>query len=348
MRGVLTAKISKGGKQGGRREDVVAAVCHCIASLAASLGSYLETDLSMAPTKAGEGPSLVDLLLEQPLSRPLLAALQAIAGNVPSLAGGIRRRALDIIAVILSDRPYRHPGAPPLAPDDLPKVAAEPMPAKAPQRRMSTKPGEDTGAAAQESRLPDVLLALQALQSMGFSCHLLTNFAADSIVPLLKSEDSAIRQAAAVACAHVVVPVPLPGRPPPSTADLVDPAAVAEVLSAVLDAAICDRKTAVRRAILHSLSEHLDPYLAKMSLMQRLCACMHDSDFEVCQMAVATLCRLTKRNPAYALPSMRRYLVSLLAGLDFQSLVTSEVPCRRTRSLPASSIRTHMDTLSAR
>lgn len=202
--------------------------------------------------------------------------------------------------------------------------ASEP-PAATRGRRVSIKPGDDHAASAAESRVANELLALQALKRMDFSSHLLTQFAADCIVPLLKSEDSEVREAAAVACAQVVVPLPRAGQPPSSASDLVDPSAVAEVLSELLDTAICDRKRGIRRMVLQSLSPQLDPFLAKMSLMQRLCACMHDSDFRVCQLAVSTLCRLAHRNPAYALPSLRRYLVSLLSGLDFLSLESSEV-----------------------
>lgn len=90
MRGILTTKKDKGSK-GAKRDDVITAVCSCVSDLAKSLGPHIETDLSMAPTKAGKGPSFVDLLFAQPLSQPLLDALQSIAEHVPNLARSIRR-----------------------------------------------------------------------------------------------------------------------------------------------------------------------------------------------------------------------------------------------------------------
>ena len=108
----------------------------------------------------------------------------------------------------------------------------------------------------------------------------------------------------------------------------VDNAMVIRTLNHVLTVAISDPVDAIRWEILSSLPERLDPYLANVrrlpphchaltvpaqnDLLRQLLALPFAESFEIRELAVSLIGRLSIRNPAYINPTLRSLLIQIL------------------------------------
>lgn len=91
---------------------------------------------------------------------------------------------------------------------------------------------------------------------------------------------------------------------------------VADVLNKLLLVGITDSDPDIRYCVLMSLDERFDPHLAQAENLSALFVALNDEVFEIRELAICTIGRLSSMNPAYVLPSLRKLLTQILTELQ--------------------------------
>ena len=92
---------------------------------------------------------------------------------------------------------------------------------------------------------------------------------------------------------------------------------MSDILDKLLIIGISDRDDTIRRAVLASLDTKFDQLLAQPENLSSLFLVLNDEVFEVRELAITVIGRLTVRNPAFVMPSLRKTLIQLLGDLQF-------------------------------
>lgn len=91
-------------------------------------------------------------------------------------------------------------------------------------------------------------------------------------------------------------------------------------LSQLLTVGITDVDANVRLRVLRSLDETFDNQLAQPSALSALLITLHDEIFEIRELAILTIGRLSAKNPAFVMPSLRKTLVQLLTEIQHSGM----------------------------
>jgi len=67
----------------------------------------------------------------------------------------------------------------------------------------------------------------------------------------------------------------------------------------------------IRYCVLLSLDERFDPHLAQAENLSALFVALNDEVFEIRELAICTVGRLSSMNPAYVMPSLRKTLIQV-------------------------------------
>jgi phosphatidylinositol kinase/protein kinase (PI-3 family) len=92
-----------------------------------------------------------------------------------------------------------------------------------------------------------------------------------------------------------------------------------ETLSHVLTLAVADRDAKVRKTAIAALRPQFDRDLAQAEMLRSLFVALNDEIFEIREMGIVVVGRLTGRNPAYVMPLLRKTLVQLLTELEYSN-----------------------------
>ena len=76
----------------------------------------------------------------------------------------------------------------------------------------------------------------------------------------------------------------------------------------------------VRYWVLESLDSSFDQHLAQAENISALLVAMNDEIFEIRELAVSTIGRLSTLNPAYVMPSLRKTLIQFLTELEHSGM----------------------------
>ncbi|KMQ92782.1 serine threonine-protein kinase mtor [Lasius niger] len=95
---------------------------------------------------------------------------------------------------------------------------------------------------------------------------------------------------------------------------------VSTVLGKLLVVGITDTDPDVRLWVLASLDDSFDVQLAQAENLSALFIAMNDEMFEIRELAVRTVGRLSTLNPAYVMPSLRKTLVQFLTELEHSGM----------------------------
>lgn len=95
---------------------------------------------------------------------------------------------------------------------------------------------------------------------------------------------------------------------------------VAHVLERLLVVGIADVDASVRLCVLRSLDECFDDHLAQTEALSALLIALNDEVFEIREVAIVTIGRLSAINPAYVMPCLRKTLVQLLGELEHSGM----------------------------
>ena len=72
--------------------------------------------------------------------------------------------------------------------------------------------------------------------------------------------------------------------------------------------------------MLSSLDDRFDYQLAHAENIRSLFIALNDETYEIREISMAILGRLTRYNPAYILPSLRKILIQSLTELEYSSV----------------------------
>lgn len=76
----------------------------------------------------------------------------------------------------------------------------------------------------------------------------------------------------------------------------------------------------VRLRVLRSLDETFDAELAQPESLSALFITLNDEIFEIRELAIVTIGRLSAMNPAYVMPKLRKTLIQLLTELEHSGM----------------------------
>lgn len=265
--------------------QVDATVFTCISMLARAMGPSIQQDIK----------ELLEPMLSVGLSPALTAVLYDLSRHIPQLKKDIQDGLLKMLSLVLMHKPLRHPGMP----KGLAQQLSSPSLTNIPEV-------SDVGS---------ITLALRTLGTFEFEGHSLTQFVRHCADHFLNSEHKEIRMEAARTCSRLLTPSIqlLSGHGHVShTAVQV----VADVLSKLLVVGITDPDPDIRYCVLASLDERFDTHLAQAENLQALFVALNDEVFEIRELAICTIGRLSSMNPAFVMPFLRKMLIQILTELE--------------------------------
>ncbi|XP_045913264.1 serine/threonine-protein kinase mTOR isoform X2 [Micropterus dolomieu] len=264
--------------------QVDATVFTCISMLSRAMGPSIQPDIK----------ELLEPMLAVGLSPALTAVLYDLSRQIPQLKKDIQDGLLKMLSLVLMHKPLRHPGMP----KGLAYQLASPSLTNIPE-------ASDVGS---------ITLALRTLGSFEFEGHSLTQFVRHCADHFLNSEHKEIRMEAARTCSRLLTPSIhlISGHVVSQTAVQV----VADVLSKLLVVGITDPDPDIRYCVLASLDERFDAHLAQAENLQALFVALNDEVFEIRELAICTIGRLSSMNPAFVMPFLRKMLIQILTELE--------------------------------
>ncbi|KAM4652055.1 serine/threonine-protein kinase mTOR [Discoglossus pictus] len=265
--------------------QVDATVFTCISMLARAMGPSIQQDVK----------ELLEPMLSVGLSPALTAVLYDLSRHIPQLKKDIQDGLLKMLSLVLMHKPLRHPGMP----KGLAHQLSSPSLTNIPE-------ASDVGS---------ITLALRTLGTFEFEGHSLTQFVRHCADHFLNSEHKEIRMEAARTCSRLLTPSIqlLSGHGHVSQTAV---QVVADVLSKLLVVGITDPDPDIRYCVLASLDERFDTHLAQAENLQALFVALNDEVFEIRELAICTIGRLSSMNPAFVMPFLRKMLIQILTELE--------------------------------
>ncbi|XP_056399106.1 serine/threonine-protein kinase mTOR isoform X3 [Hyla sarda] len=265
--------------------QVDATVFTCISMLARALGPSIQQEIK----------ELLEPMLSVGLSPALTAVLYDLSQHIPQLKKDIQDGLLKMLSLVLMHKPLRHPGMP----KGLAQQLSSPSLTNIPEV-------SDVGS---------ITLALRTLGTFEFEGHSLTQFVRHCADHFLNSEHKEIRMEAARTCSRLLTPSIqlLSGHGHVSQTAI---QVVADVLSKLLVVGITDPDPDIRYCVLASLDERFDTHLAQAENLQALFVALNDEVFEIRELAICTIGRLSSMNPAFVMPFLRKMLIQILTELE--------------------------------
>ncbi|XP_022685874.1 serine/threonine-protein kinase mTOR-like [Varroa jacobsoni] len=275
------AKYPGGGKKRQDRGVPEPAVFACISLLVRVKGPSIQQEII----------ALLPPILQAPLTAHVTGTLNEICLRIPSLKSEVQRGLLDVISRIIMKRPLTHPG--------------DPM-------RTQSPPESYTEPAV-------MVQALKTLGQFDFEDHSLLPFIKHIANYCLGSEHAEIRLEVVRTCCLILSPKLYHMRQAKQYSTTLM-CTVQDVLSKLMSAGVTDRDAEVRRCVLESLTERFDEHLAQAEHLDALFLILNDEVFEIRELALIVIGRLSTRNPAYVMPHLRKVLVQILTELEYSGM----------------------------
>lgn len=252
---------------------------------------------------------ILDKIFSSGLSDALYKCLTDFVVYIPPLQDTIKDRLLDILSLTLSGSHFKPPGSPDYH-HQMNESAAH-------EYRETMLNKEGTVHEKDETQL--ITLALHILGHFNFQGRSLSEFVKDCVIRYTDHESASVRKAAALTAANIYVNDPIS-----SQVSAYALKAVSVVIDRLLTIAITDTQADIRLQILRSLDARLDPHLSQPENVRMLFMALNDEVFSVRQSAIVVIGRLTKCNPAYVIPSLRKTLIQLLTELEYSNSARSK------------------------
>lgn len=270
----------------------------CITLLSISVKSSIRDELS----------DMLESMLVTGLSPALTTALREIQLQIPALKREINDGLLKILSQTLMNQPWRHPG--------MPKNIILPP--------SSTGGGSTLGSMAaglSSSSDPtdtyNIVLALETLAKFDVDGNSLIQFVKHCADVFLTSEVKIIRLEAVRTCS-ILLRMAIQGLNGQYSHTVVT--TVADVLNKLLVVGVTDADAEVRFCVFENLDEIFDSHLAQPENLSALFVSLYDEVFEIREISLCTIGRLSLINPAYVLPNLRKVLVQILTELEYSGM----------------------------
>ncbi|EGG01362.1 uncharacterized protein MELLADRAFT_117828 [Melampsora larici-populina 98AG31] len=267
--------------RGKKNSPSEGSIFQCISMCASAVGQAMTKHMH----------ELLELMFANGLTDALREALVDLAHHIPPLLPIIQDKLLDLIALTLSGEKFKPPGTP-----------------------MNWRATNVTDLSAIEPDRPTVTLALNTLGSFPFQGHRLNEFVRDIVIRYVDDESADVRQAASAACAQLLARDPIIHQTSAHAFKL-----VSDVLTKLLSVVIADPVPSIRQSTLQALEQKFDRFLAQPNNIKQLFIAMNDEVHVIRESAIKTIGRLTKRNPAYIMPNLRKTLILLLTDLEYSN-----------------------------
>ncbi len=299
--------IREGLSVNARKRASVDPVFDCISRLAVAVGQTL--------TKYME--ALLDPIFACDMTPKLTQALVDIAFYVPAVRLTIQERLLNMISIVLSGEPFRQLGAPPNLGTSTLAIPAI----------TSTKEAAKDPLVIEQHKA-EVKLALKTLGCFDFSGHVLNEFVRDIAMRYVEDDDPETREAAALTCCQLYLRDPIVNQESFHAMQV-----VGDVVERLLTVGVSDSVPHIRFIVLNALDERFDRHLSKADNIRTIFYALNDEYFPIREVAVRLVGRLTRENPAYIVPSIRKTLIQMLTELEFSDVARNKEESARLLSL---------------
>lgn len=159
-----------------------------------------------------------------------------------------------------------------------------------------------------------IVLALKTLGTFNFGVFDLTEFVQRCADHFLQHEQQEIRLEAVETCSRLLKII-IHQDEDTSSLDLVN-----HCLNQSLNVGITDLNPSVRLRVLKSLDETFDNQLAQPGSLSVLLMTLNDEVFEIRELAIQAIGRLSSKNPAFVMPSLRKTLLQLLTEIEHSGM----------------------------
>ncbi|XP_046866806.1 serine/threonine-protein kinase Tor [Drosophila willistoni] len=267
-----------------RKLPVDPAVFACITLLAHAVKSEIADDVK----------DILEQMFYTGLSPALTVCLRELAENVPQLKPRITEGLIGVLYQVLMNKPAAIPYA------------------------VMTPIAIDASLMLQTTDTSTIVLALKTLGTFNFEEQNMLDFVRRCADFFIVHEQQEIRLEAVQSCTRLLKLAVQAADSMENSKTLSD--TVSHVIERLLMVAITDMDCNVRIRILRSLDETFDAKLAQPESLNSLFITLHDEIFEIRELAMVTIGRLSSMNPAYVMPKLRTTMIELLTDLKYSGM----------------------------
>uniref|UniRef100_A0A2H8U2W2 Serine/threonine-protein kinase TOR n=1 Tax=Melanaphis sacchari TaxID=742174 RepID=A0A2H8U2W2_9HEMI len=263
------------------------AVYVCITLLGIATQHNIKNDLK----------ELLEPMLAMGLSPTLTIAFKELAVAVPALKKDISDGLLKILSQVLNNR-----------------SSSIPLPISVTSSALSLSL---MSSVLESQNISNIVLALRTLGSFNFEGHSLLQFLRRCAEHYLGSEQQEVRIESVRTCSRLLR---LAIESPQSKTSHTVRYTISTVIKQLLVVGVSDTDPDVRYVVFENLDRSFDFYLAQVHNLTALFMAMNDVNFEIREMALCTIGRLSLVNPAYVMPPLRKTLMQCLTELEHSGM----------------------------
>ncbi|KAF5285925.1 hypothetical protein FQA39_LY04386 [Lamprigera yunnana] len=278
-----------------KRVGMDANVFKCIMFLGHAVKDHIDNDIQ----------NILEQMFSTGLTMPLTVCLRELAKHIPELKQPISLGLLKMLSQILINKPLLHPGMP---------------------RQLTTNVLPFSNYSDTNDTF-SIVLALRTLGTFNFEGHSLLQFVQRCADHFLVHEEKDIRLEAVRTCSKLLKHSIHSNPVNPSETVTIT---VASVLNKLLVVGMTDMHPDVRFWVLFSLDNTFDKHLAQAESLGALFVALNDEVFEIREVAMCIIGRLSTMNPAYVMPSLRKSLVQILTELEHSGTGRNKEQSART------------------
>lgn len=245
---------------------------------------------------------ILDQMFATGLSPALTVCLRELSENVPQLKNAISKGVINMLPFILMDKVPIHYGA-----GSSPGYVMG-------QKQSIQFLGQENNV---QHDIPTIVLALKTLGNFNFDDQNMLDFVQRCADFYINHDNQEVRLEAVQTCTTLL-------KAAIQQSDSENSKALRETVSHVLEkllvVAVTDVDFHVRLRVLRCLDENFDPELAQPESLSALMITLHDEVFEIRELAIMTIGRLSAMNVAYIIPSLRKTLIQLLIELEHSGM----------------------------
>ncbi|KAJ3213356.1 phosphatidylinositol kinase- protein kinase tor1 [Clydaea vesicula] len=228
------------------------------------------------------------------ISQPLIETLEIVKTNFPIYKSKIQLQLINLISRILCEVPYFESYE---SSFDIAKYHKEKI--------------DFQKVVVNEST---IILAWKTLSSFDFTGFRL-NFLVESALRYLEHEVVEVRKTASVTVASLISRNTAFHQTSSDTLK-----SVSNIVEKLVKRMNLDPEYRIRETIFLSLDKNVDSLLATPENIKFLFFAANDNFFEVRNLSIKTICRISKFNPSLVLPRLRKNLIKILYQLEFSTI----------------------------
>lgn len=236
---------------------------------------------------------LLEAMKSTGLSPALTICFRELAEQVPRLRNIISDGLLNMLSHVLMSKPLSQLGTP--------------------KHNLSAQFASLTTSES-HTDVATIVLALKTLGTFNFGVFDLLEFVQRCADYFLQLDQQEIRLEAVETCSRLLK-ITIHQDDDSSSQDMIN-----HCLNQLLIVGITDVDPNVRLRVLKSLDETFDNQLAQPGSLSSLLMTLNDEVFEIRELAIQTIGRLSAKNPAFIMPSLRKTLVQLLTEIQHSGM----------------------------